>query len=193
MQTKFQKQYYDYLTKRRSVTKDCLVTPGPNAQEIEQMLTIASRVPDHGKLSPWRFIIYPQSVGAEIGEFLANRKLELEPETGPKSLAQERNRLTQAPLCIGVISKLVKTDVPEWEQVMASGAVCFNLLQAAYSLGYMGQWLSDWFSFDEASKQFMGIEQDEKVAGFIYIGTPNREPKERPRPDVPSLISVWSA
>ncbi|MBL1421612.1 MAG: nitroreductase [Alphaproteobacteria bacterium] len=193
MQTEFQKQYYDYLTTRRTVTKDKLSEPGPSEQEIVQMLTIASRVPDHGKLSPWRFIIYPQSVGVEIGEFLAKRRGELIAGISSNLQKQERNRLTQAPLCIGVISKPVKTDVPEWEQVMASGAVCFNLLQAAYSLGYSAQWLSDWFSFDAPSKKFMGIEADEQVAGFIYVGTaPVKKPKDRPRPDVPSLTTIWS-
>lgn len=192
MQTEFQKQYYDYLTTRRTVTKDKLSAPGPSEAEIAQMLTIASRVPDHGKLSPWRFVIYPQSVGVEIGEFLAKRKGELIADIGPNQLKHEQNRLTQAPLCIGVISKPVKHDVPEWEQIMASGAVCFNLLQAAYSLGYSAQWLSNWFSFDAPAKQFMGIEADEQVAGFIYIGTaPDKKPSDRLRPDTPSLTTIW--
>lgn len=193
MQTQFQKNYFDYLSNRRSVTKNFLGAPGPSGSEIEQMLTIASRIPDHGKLSPWRFIIYPSATGSKIGDFLAKRALERNPDVGPEVLEYERKRFTQAPLAIGIVSCPVEHNVPKWEQQLTSGVACYNLLQAAYSLGYAGQWLTDWFTFDAVATRYLGVKDEEQMAGFVFIGTPNTQLPDRPRPDVATLTTTWSA
>ena len=180
----------DFLKTRRSTPVLQLAAPGPNRGEIEEMLTIASRVPDHGKLAPWRFIVFAGAVREEAGEKLAEIVKADDPEASPERLKLERERLSRAPLVIAVVSRAaVHPKIPEWEQVMSAGAVCYNLVVAANAFGYGATWLTEWYAFDERAKPALGVEADEKVAGFIHIGTRTEAPFERVRPALEDIVT----
>ena len=180
----------DFLKTRRSTPVLQLAAPGPNRGEIEEMLTIASRVPDHGKLAPWRFIVFAGAAREEAGEKLAEIVKADDPEASPERLKLERERLSRAPLVIAVVSRAaVHPKIPEWEQVMSAGAVCYNLVVAANAFGYGATWLTEWYAFDERAKPALGVEADEKVAGFIHIGTRTEAPFERVRPALEDIVT----
>lgn len=180
----------DFLKTRRSTPVLQLAAPGPERGEIEEMLTIASRVPDHGKLAPWRFIVFAGAAREEAGEKLADIVKADEPEASAERLKLERERLTRAPLVIAVVSRAaVHPKIPEWEQVMSAGAVCYNLVVAANAFGYGATWLTEWYAFDERAKPALGVEADEKIAGFIHIGTRTEAPFERVRPALEEVVT----
>ncbi|MEO1989495.1 MAG: nitroreductase [Martelella sp.] len=180
----------DFLKTRRSTPVLQLAAPGPSRGEIEEMLTIASRVPDHGKLAPWRFIVFAGAAREEAGEKLAEIVKADDPEASAERLKLERERLTRAPLVIAVISRAaVHPKIPEWEQVMSAGAVCYNLVVAANAFGYGATWLTEWYAFDERAKPALGLEADEKIAGFIHIGTRTEAPFERVRPALEDIVT----
>lgn len=182
-----------YLATRRTVPTLHLKAPGPGPKEIEKILTIASRVPDHGKLAPWRFVVYlAERDGEEIGQRLKERWIELEGDGDAERLALEEIRFNRAPVVIGVISKTIEHKIPEWEQLLAAGAVCLNLMHAAHAAGYSAQWLSEWYSYDEKTSAYLGAKGGEKIAGFIHIGTPAMKPVERHRPNVSALTTQFS-
>jgi len=180
----------DFLKTRRSTPVLQLAAPGPERGEIEEMLTIASRVPDHGKLAPWRFIVFAGAAREEAGEKLAEIMKADDPEASAERLKLERERLTRAPLVIAVVSRAaVHPKIPEWEQVMSAGAVCYNLVVAANAFGYGATWLTEWYAFDERAKPALGLEADEKIAGFIHIGTRTEAPFERVRPALEDIVT----
>ncbi|AQZ52774.1 nitroreductase family protein [Martelella mediterranea] len=180
----------DFLKTRRSTPVLQLAAPGPDRGEIAEMLTIASRVPDHGKLAPWRFIVFAGAAREEAGEKLAEIVKADDPEASPERLKLERERLTRAPLVIAVVSRAaVHPKIPEWEQVMSAGAVCYNLVVAANAFGYGATWLTEWYAFDERAKPALGLEADEKIAGFIHIGTRTEAPFERVRPALDDIVT----
>lgn len=183
----------ELLTKRRSVPAINLVEPAPDAATVEAMLAIATRVPDHGKLAPWRFIRFAGTARAKAGALLAELASTRDGVTDPDMLDQERGRFTRAPLVIGVISRAAPhPKIPEWEQVLSAGAVCMNLLLAAHAHGFAAQWLTEWYAFDADAAARLGLGDGERFAGFIHIGTPNEAPTERPRPAVADLLTDWS-
>ncbi|GAA0772402.1 nitroreductase [Roseibium denhamense] len=167
--------------------------PGPDAAELETLLSIAARVPDHGKLAPWRFIIYPADKADVIGAELARL---YEQKTGPLDDAQrdkELTRFSRSPCVIGVVSRAHEhAKIPLWEQQLSAGAVCMNLITAAAASGYASQWLTEWFSFDDEASRFLGAGEGERFAGFIHIGTATQPPVERPRPNLPDIVSSWT-
>lgn len=180
----------DYLASRRSVPAFQMCDPGPDRAEIEAILTLAIRVPDHGKLAPWRFVVYQGEERRRIGEELLRLALEKNPELSEEMIAVERSRFTRAPVVVGVISKAAPhAKIPEWEQIMSAGAVCLNLLMAANAYGYVSNWLSEWFAFDDRAHDLLGIAPDEKVAGFIHIGSTTFPITERPRPNLEDVVS----
>ncbi|MEM9634884.1 MAG: nitroreductase [Pseudomonadota bacterium] len=183
----------EFLRKRRSHPSVTMSEPGPDQAQIEDILTIAARVPDHGKLAPWRFLIYRAEQGEKIGSWLAER---YEQKNGPLDAAQrekELTRFTRAPLVIGVVSKAgTHPKIPVWEQELSAGAVCMNLVTAAAASGFASQWLTEWFSFDDEAAKYLGAEDGEKFAGFVHIGTASQPPVERPRPNLSELISNWT-
>ena len=182
----------DHLVTRRSVQAAFLEAPAPDEDQIAQMLTIAARVPDHGKLEPWRFIRFAPERCEKFGALLARRMQEKEPDLDADRLVIEKERLSRAPLVIAVVSSPKRdAPVPEWEQVMSAGAVCMNLIHAAYAMGFAAQWLSEWFAFDAAILKELGLEEGEQIAGFIHIGTPSAKPADRPRPDLDQKVSFW--
>ncbi|MBV2186976.1 MAG: nitroreductase [Rhizobium sp.] len=180
----------DYLAARRSVPAFQMCEPGPSTAEIEQILTLAVRVPDHGKLAPWRFVVYRGEERARIGEALLEMALQKNPELSEEMIAVERSRFTRAPVVIGVISTAgPHVKIPEWEQLMSAGAVCLNLLMAANAHGFVSNWLTEWFAYDEKAHPLLGIRPGEKVAGFIHIGSTTFPVTERPRPALADVVT----
>ncbi len=180
----------DYLATRRSVPAFQMCEPGPSTAELEQILTLAVRVPDHGKIAPWRFVVYRGAERARIGEALLGMALEKNPELSEEMIGVERARFTRAPVVIGVISTAgPHVKIPEWEQLMSAGAVCLNLLMAANAHGYVSNWLTEWFAYDENAHPLLGIKPGEKVAGFIHIGSTTFPISERPRPALGDVVT----
>jgi len=179
-----------YLETRRSIPAFQMSEPGPSRSEIEEMLTLARRVPDHGKLAPWRFIVYAGEVRERISLELAEIAMANKPDMAEDMIAVEETRLTRAPVVIAVVSQAAPhPKIPEWEQVMSAGAVCLNLVMAANALGYCSNWLSEWFAFDQKAYPVLGVKPEEKVAGFIHIGSPKMHPGERPRPELADIVT----
>ncbi|MHA7968902.1 nitroreductase family protein [Rhizobium sp. CAU 1783] len=180
----------DYLAVRRSIPAFQMCEPGPSTAEIEEILTLAVRVPDHGKLAPWRFVVYRGEERVRIGEALLAMALEKNPELSEEMISVERTRFTRAPVVIGVISKAgPHLKIPEWEQLMSAGAVCLNLLMAANAVGYVSNWLTEWFAYDERAYPLLGVMPGEKVAGFIHVGSTTFPATERPRPALADVVT----
>lgn len=181
----------DYLKTRRSIPPAMMTEPGPDRAEIEALLALASRVPDHGKLAPWRFVVYSHAARERISDALVELVKADRPDASGEALALERNRLLLAPVVIGVISRAAPhPKIPEWEQVLSAGATCFNLVIAANTHGYAATWLTQWFAYDDRARPLLGLEPGEKVAGFVHIGTLETHPGDRSRPVV-SEITSW--
>ncbi|MBP1856597.1 nitroreductase family protein [Rhizobium herbae] len=180
----------DYLATRRSIPAFQMGGPGPGTAEIEEMLKLASRVPDHGKLAPWRFIVYRGEERVRLSAELAKMALAARPDLSEEMIKVENTRLTRAPVVVAVVSKAAPHfKVPEWEQVMSAGAVCLNLLMAANAHGFASNWLTEWYAFDERAYPLLGVQPGERIAGFIHIGTPQVPPTERPRPELADIVT----
>ncbi len=182
----------DYLLTRRSVTLPFLSEPGPSESELRDILTIATRVPDHGKLAPFRLITYKGAARERVGEKLAEIVAAREPDADAERLARERTQFLPAPLTVGVLfSPKPHPKIPEFEQVLAAGNVAFNLVHGANALGYGAHWITRWFAFDEQAARMLGAKEDERFAGFVHIGTPTRRLEDRPRPALEDVITAW--
>lgn len=182
------------LSSRRSVKPDLLGDPGPSADEIDTILTVASRVPDHKKLAPWRFIVFEGEARVKAGEVVAEacKAAEKEPPSEVR-LSMERQRFLRAPVVIGVVSRTKPhPGAPEWEQILSAGASCLNLCLAANAMGYGTTWLSEWIAYDKNVGAALGLGEGERIAGFIYIGTPKGKPEERPRPALSEIVTRWN-
>lgn len=179
-----------YLETRRSIPAFQMGEPGPSTDEIMEMLKLASRVPDHGKLAPWRFIVYRGPERERLSLALAEVAMAAKPDLSEEMVKVEKTRLTRAPVVVGVISRAAPhVKIPEWEQLMSAGAVCLNLLMAANALGYSSNWITEWYAFDKEVHPLLGIKPGEKVAGFIHIGTAMVPPTERARPELADIVS----
>jgi nitroreductase len=181
------------LASRRSVKPDRLLAPGPRPEELDLMLRIASRVPDHKKLAPWRFIILEGDARARLGEVIAEACIAEEKERPSEiRLAMEQGRLMRAPLVIAVVSRVTPNrSAPEWEQVLSAGAACFNLCLAANALGYGTSWITEWIAYNARVKAALHLAENERIAGFVYVGTPAERPEERERPALADIVSRW--
>jgi nitroreductase len=178
---------------RRSAPAMILHEPGPSGEELTRLLTIAARVPDHGKIVPWRFILFEGAARAKAGEIIASVFAAANPGTEEKRIEAERKRFS-APLVVGVVSRAgPHLKVPEWEQVLSAGAVCMNLTVAANALGFASVWLTEWYAYDRAVLTQFGLAENEKIAGFIHIGTAPGPREDRPRPDLTSIITHFPA
>jgi nitroreductase len=185
-------QAIDLLLARRSVSANALGDPGPSQAEIELILRAASRVPDHKKLVPWRFILFEGEARAEFGKRLAETCQSEEKDPGAFRLENEAKRFLRAPLVIAVISRVVKNPgAPEWEQILSAGAACQNLILAANALGYGTQWITEWCAYSKGVRRALGLAENERVAGFVYIGTPKEKPEERERPNLREIVVSW--
>ncbi|PPT75233.1 nitroreductase [Xanthomonas arboricola pv. populi] len=181
------------LDARRSVPSKQLGEPGPDEDTLLRMLASAVRVPDHGKLVPFRFLRIGGDARQALGDFLAERTQAADPLAPPAAIEKDRNRFNDAPLVIVVIAALRPGHkVPEQEQLLTAGCVCFALLQAAQAHGFGAQWLTAWMAYDPAVTGYLGLAQNERVAGFIHIGTPRMQVPERERPDPRALLRDWT-
>jgi nitroreductase len=178
------------LLTRRSGSAKAMGKPGPSKSQLAQILQAGGRVPDHGKLFPWRFIVFEGKGRERFGDILA-AVLEAEGER-PKQIAEERERFLRAPLVIGVVSaarELIK--IPVWEQELSAGAACQNILVAAHALGFVGNWLTEWYAYHPVVLEKLALKPRERIAGFIYIGTSEVELEERPRPEMAKIVSYF--
>jgi nitroreductase len=183
---------FDLLTTRRSVVAQNMCEPGPSEDELASLLNIAARVPDHGKLAPWRFIIFTGAARTAFGDVLADAYVRANPGAGAGEQALERGRFVRAPVVVAVISAAEPhAHIPQWEQILSAGAVCQNMLVGATALGYAAQWITEWYAYDENVTTALGLTKEERVAGFIYLGSAQSPPKERARPKLDDIVSRW--
>jgi nitroreductase len=180
----------ELLKIRRSVKPREMSGPGPTPAEIETILTIAARVPDHGKLTPWRFIVFEGDARIRAGEIIAEVFSEKNPSAPAEEIEVEKRRLMDAPLVIAVVSfTKPHPKVPPWEQQLSAGASAMNIVTAATALGYGANWLTGWFAFDRDVLDRLGLKADEKLAGFIHVGTPSKPSEDRPRPNLADIVT----
>lgn len=173
-----------FLATRRSTSAVTLTEPAPSPDELDALLRLAARVPDHGKLSPWRFVILQGEAKARFAAKLEAIAL----DRGDQTAAAKLGKLKIPPLCVAVISAPKPAAIPAWEQQLSAGAVCTTLLYATLAAGYGANWITDWYAYDPDATAALGLSATEKVAGFILIGTPREAPMERERPDAAALI-----
>lgn len=182
----------DQLNNRRSVPSRQLGEPGPGPAELDALLQAAVRAPDHGKLVPWRFILIRGEARARLGELLAATSLANNPDAAPAAVQKDRERFSFAPLIVTVVARLDEANkVPVQEQLLAAGCVAYNLLLGAQALGYGAQWLTGWAAYDPVITAKLGLAANERVVGFVHMGTAREPAPERLRPDHRALISEW--
>jgi nitroreductase len=182
----------ELLKTRRSVKPMELTAPGPSPAELETLLTIACRVPDHGKLTPWRFIVFEGDARLAAGEKIATVFRAGHPEATPEQIEFERKRLARAPLVIAVVSRAgPHVKIPEWEQLLSSGASAMSLVLAAHAMGYAATWITEWYAYDRAVLDALGVAPSEKITGFVHIGRPLKPPEDRPRPPLSGIVTHY--
>ncbi len=183
----------DLLKTRRSIKPIELAGPGPAAAEIETLLTIAARVPDHGKLAPWRFIIFEGEARLAAGAAIAAAFRAKYPDAKAEQIEAERRRLARAPLVIAVVSRArPHVKIPEWEQVLSAGAAAMSLVLAAHALGYGASWITEWYAYDRGVLAALGLTENERIAGFVHIGRPSGSPEDRPRPPLDEIATRFA-
>lgn len=180
----------DFMLNRRSVLVKNLQEPGPSTTELETILTIATRVPDHRKLEPWRFLVLQGEARRQYGELLAEVKARKETMMGIQ-VEIEKDCFMRAPLVIAVIASPVEHKTPKEEQLLSAGAVCQHINIAAGALGYASQWITGWSCLDENACQAIGLSEDEFIAGYLYIGSSDEQPLDRQRPDLEEVVTHW--
>lgn len=183
----------DLLLSRRSVLAVNIGPPGPDDEALQTMLRIATRVPDHGKLTPWRIQVLREEGQRQLGDLLARLFAEANPAATEKQVNFERNRLQRAPLLLAVTAKIRPNHkIPEMEQLLSAGAVCYGLLIAAKAVGYAAQWLTEWPAYRPEVVEALGHDpQTDRIVGFVYLGTATEPPAERPRPELADIVSDW--
>ena len=184
----------EFLDSRRSVPARQLAAPGPDHATVLRMLQSASRVPDHGRRVPFRFVRIAGDARLELGEALAALTIARDPQASDGAVEKDRQRFAHAPLVIAVLAILDPDDrkIPEVERLLSAGAACFALLQAAQALGFGANWLTGWPAHDPQAHALLGMGEHERVVGFVHIGTPMAEAPERERPDAAALLTDWT-
>ena len=183
----------DFLLKRRSVVVRNLTEPGPSDAQLSTMLQAAIRVPDHGKLGPWRFIMIRGDNREAFGKILGEAFRKANDDAFDELVEVEEERFLRAPVVIAVTSRVIRDHkIPEWEQILSSGAACQNLLHAAHASGFSAQWITEWPAYDDTVHAALGLAENERVAGFVYIGTAKEAPTERTRPEPDAVVSEWT-
>jgi len=184
----------ELLKTRKSVSSSFLAEPGPDAEQLDEILTISSRVPDHGKLAPWRFILFEGEARLAAGAALAALYKAKNPDADEKKLEEERKRLAQAPLVVAVVSRAAPhVKIPEFEQLLAAGNATMNLILAAHALGFAAQWITGWIAYDPEAGRILGLEPGERFVGFVHIGTSTVPYQDRPRPNLADIVTRWQA
>ncbi len=178
----------DLLLSRRSGSAKAMTGPGPDAEQLALILQAAARTPDHGKLFPWRFIVFEGDGRARMGAVLVEAQTALGADE--KTLTMERERFLRAPVVVGVVSRVTAgIKIPEWEQMLSAGAVCQNMLLAAHSLGFVANWITEWCAYDANVAKALRLQPGERIAGFVYIGTSAVKLEERPRPAMDEIVT----
>ncbi len=185
------------LEERRSVPLPWLAHPAPTRSEVERILSIAARVPDHGTLEPWRFIVVEDQAKSDLASRLSERYAAENASSDGAQIERARNSiketLEKSPLVIVVVSRPDPASrIPEWEQVLSAGAVCMNLLLAARASGFGAIWLTGWAAYSPAASRVLGAQEGEKIAGILHIGTPTTVPSDRRRPDMERIVTYWA-
>jgi nitroreductase len=186
-------QTLDLLLSRRSGSAKRMKGPGPSDDQIRTLICAASRVPDHGKLTPWRFLIFKGDARAKFGEVLAGALQITEPAASEERLTQERARFLRAPVIVGVVSRYRDgTPIPEVEQLFSAGAACQTLCIAAHAMGFVANWITEWCAYSPAIREALGLERGERIAGFVYLGHPAEPLEDRPRPAFEQIAKEWT-
>ena len=182
------------LQRRRSVAPVNLRGPGPTEAELETALRIASRAPDHGKLTPWRFLVFEGAARQRAGRLALEIKLADDPLLDEASRQIELGRFSRSPLVVGVISRAAPhVKIPEWEQVLSAGAACMELVIAVNALGYASTWLTEWCAYDARFRAAIGLAEHERIVGFVHVGRPTIAPEDRPRPALADVVARFPA
>jgi nitroreductase len=176
------------LARRRSASAAMLQAPAPSREELAELLRLAARAPDHGKLFPWRFIVLAGEAKAAFARELERYASD---QPSPDKALATLAKLKNPPLTVAIVSRTVDSNIPEWEQILSSGAVCENLLIAADAMGYAANWITDWYAYDERARGLLGLDLQERIAGFVHLGTLPEPPLERVRPELEKLITTW--
>jgi nitroreductase len=185
-------QTLDLLLSRRSGSAKRMQGPGPSPEQIRMLIAAATRVPDHGKLTPWRFVIFEGDARAAFGEVLVRAIRSSEPDAGEDRIAQERTRFERAPIVIAAISRVREgIAIPEWEQILSAGAACQTLCIAAHAMGFVANWITEWCAYHPLVHEALGLASGERIAGFIYVGHPAEPLLDRPRPEFDAVATRW--
>lgn len=181
------------LNQRLSTPARQLGEPGPTAEQLDQLLSAAIRVPDHSKLTPWRMLLIRGDARMRLGERLAQIHARVEPDVSPSKLAKDRERYKSAPLIVAVIACIdaEHPKVPAQEQILSAGCVAYNLLIGAQALGLSAQWLTGWAAYDAEAAALFGLAGNERIVAFVHIGTPQEPMPERTRPLLADIVSEW--
>jgi nitroreductase len=180
------------LKRRRSIPPLLMTGPGPTADEVATILTVASRVPDHGKLAPWRFVVFEGHARERAGLLALDIRLKDKPDLDEAVRAEEQLRFARAPLVVAVVSRAAPhVKIPEWEQVLSAGAVCMNMVVAARALGFSATWLTGWPAYDPRFREAIGLAEHERVAGFIHVGRATAAIEDRPRPPLAEIVTTF--
>lgn len=180
----------DLLKHRRSVKPIEMTGPGPSPAELETILTLGARVPDHGKLVPWRFIVFEGAARERVGDIFAKIFAAKTPQATADQIEVERKRFQHAPLVIAVVSRArPHVKIPIWEQQMSAGASAMNIVTAANGLGFVASWLTGWMAFDRDVLDALGLAADEQIAGFVHIGRATKPSTERDRPALKDIVT----
>jgi nitroreductase len=184
----------EVLNQRRSVPSRQLGEPGPDDAQLRELLGAAIRVPDHGKLAPWRLLVIRGDARARLGTALAAMHLRHEPDAPPAVIEKDRDRFNFAPLIVAVIARIEADHpkIPAQEQLLSAGCVAYNLLLGAQALGFGAQWLTGWAAYDREAATLLGLAENERIVSFVHIGTAREPAPERTRPALESVVSEWS-
>ncbi len=180
----------DFLRRRRSASALSLGEPGPDAAELAAIITLAARAPDHGKLNPWRFVVLQ---GEPKGRFIEGLEAIAAARPDAPKAEAKLAKIRTPPITVAIVSRFTPGEIPEWEQRLSAGSVCTLMIIAAQAMGYGANWITDWYAYDEEAARLLGLEPDEKVAGYIHMGTAAQAPLERVRPDLSAIVSDWTA
>ena len=187
-------QTIDLLLSRRSGSAKRMKGPGPSREQVHTLIACATRVPDHGKLTPWRFVIFDGDARADFGEVLVRALKSNEPDAGEERIAQERARLLRAPVVIAAVSRVREAiPIPEWEQTLSAGAACQTLCIAAHAMGFVASWITEWYAYDPLVRDALELKSGERVAGFIYLGHPAEPLVDRPRPPFEAVAKFYGS
>jgi nitroreductase len=184
----------ELLRTRRSAAPVMLTGPGPTREERDLLLTIASRVPDHGKLVPFRFIVFEGEARDKAGAIIAEQFAKDNPDAEEARIEAERKRLSFAPFVVGVVSRAAPHEkIPQWEQTLSAAAACMNLTIAANALGFATGWVTEWYAYDRGVLERFGLSENERMAGFIHIGRHAGPREDRPRPALADIVTRFGA